>query len=105
MKILFDQNISFRLIKRIEPLFPEAKHLSSLGLINEDDVEIWKYSKKHDFTIVTFDSDFYDYSIVWGAPPKIIWIRAGNLTTKSVEEILRKQQNNIVYLLFVSLSV
>ncbi len=32
MKLLFDQNISFRLIKRIVALFPNSKQVRELGL-------------------------------------------------------------------------
>ncbi|MDR2462261.1 MAG: DUF5615 family PIN-like protein, partial [Verrucomicrobiales bacterium] len=39
------------------------------------------YAKAHGFTIVTFDADFYDLSLLNGHPPKIVWLRTGNLTT------------------------
>ncbi len=38
--------------------------------------------------IPTFDSDFYDISIINGHPPKIIWIRSGNLKTDEVVQLL-----------------
>lgn len=47
-------------------------------------------------TIVTFDGDFYDLSLVWGHPPKIIWIRTYNQTTKNAEEILRKHMDTML---------
>ena len=95
MKILFDQNISFRIIKRIIDIFPEAKQIRSLGLENQTDQEIWNFAKENGFTLVTFDGDFYDFSLVWGQPPKIVWIRTGNKTTTEIEAILRKHQQNI----------
>ena len=95
MKILFDQNISFRLVKRINDIFPEAEQVRNLGLENSTDQEIWNYAKEKDYTIITFDGDFYDFSLVWGHPPKIVWIRTGNKTTNEIESILRKHQQNI----------
>lgn len=95
MKILFDQNISFRIVKRIIDIFPEARQIRSLGLENHTDQEIWNFAKENGFTLVTFDGDFYDFSLVWGHPPKIIWIRTGNKTTAEIEVILRKHQQNI----------
>ena len=40
------------------------------------------------YTIVTFDSDFYDFSSLLGFPPKIVWIRTGNMTTKNIAQII-----------------
>jgi predicted nuclease of predicted toxin-antitoxin system len=90
MRLLFDQNISYRLLKLVQDIFPEAKQVRELGLENQSDKQIWEFAKDKEYTIVTFDGDFYDFSLVWGHPPKIIWIRTHNQTTKNVEEILRK---------------
>jgi predicted nuclease of predicted toxin-antitoxin system len=90
MKLLFDQNISHRLISRIQDILPNSKQVRELNLENSTDREIWGFAKENGFTIVTFDGDFYDFSLVWGHPPKIIWIRTLHQTTHKVEEILRK---------------
>jgi predicted nuclease of predicted toxin-antitoxin system len=37
MKLLFDQNISYRIIEIIIEYFPEAKHIKQLGLENNTD--------------------------------------------------------------------
>jgi predicted nuclease of predicted toxin-antitoxin system len=78
MKLLFDQNISHRIIPNIQDIFPNAMQVRELGLENLADKEIWDYAKKNEFVIVTFDMDFYDLSVIWGNPPKIIWIRTFN---------------------------
>jgi predicted nuclease of predicted toxin-antitoxin system len=95
MKLLFDQNISFRLIKRINDLFPDSKQVRELGLENSTDTEIFNFAKRNDFALVTFDSDFCDLNIIRGFPPKIIWIRTGNTTTKNLENLLRKKNDLI----------
>lgn len=95
MKLLFDQNISHRLLNQILDFIPHAKQVRELGLENHSDKLIWEYAKENGFTIVTFDGDFYDFSLVWGHPPKIVWIRTNNQTTKNVEEILRKHIHTI----------
>lgn len=59
--------------------------------MNSSELEIWNFAKKEIFIIVTFDSDFYDLSILNGCPPKIIWIRKGNLTTKRIIELLEEK--------------
>jgi len=56
-------------------------------------VKILKFGnlqKKNDFVIITFDSDFYDLSMIKGIPPKIIWLRIGNTSTENILSILIK---------------
>ncbi|MFN6945430.1 MAG: DUF5615 family PIN-like protein [Cytophagaceae bacterium] len=95
MKLLFDQNISFRIIKKIENDFPEAKQVRELGLENKSDLEIWNFAKSKDSTIVTFDTDFFDLTVLKGHPPKIIWIRSGNTSTSFLAELLIRKKNII----------
>lgn len=58
MKLLFDQNISFRVAIRLSSEFPECAQVRQLGLENKSDREIWQFAKLHAYTIVTFDADF-----------------------------------------------
>ena len=95
MKLLFDQNISFRLVKRIESLFPGSQQVKSLALENKTDKTIWDFAKKEEYTIVTFDSDYYDLSLTLSHPPKIIWIKTGNLTTNALEKLLTAKAEQI----------
>nr|WP_261376884.1 DUF5615 family PIN-like protein [Gillisia sp. Hel_I_86] len=53
---------------------------------------MWEYAKRNDFVIVTFDVDFSDIASMKGSPPKIIWLRTGNMTTNKLVEILIKHQ-------------
>ena len=96
MKLLFDQNISFRLVGKIIDIFPNSKQVRELGLEDTSDSEIFDYAKINDFTIVTFDSDFCGISVLKGFPPKIIWIRTGNLTTNNIELLLKNKSKLIL---------
>lgn len=95
MKLLLDQNISYRIVKKITHHFPNCVHVSNHNLDDTEDPDIWEFAKKNDFAIVTFDSDFYDISIISGIPPKIIWLRTGNLTTNELAEVLIKNRKRI----------
>jgi predicted nuclease of predicted toxin-antitoxin system len=55
MKLLFDQNISFRITKLISGKYQTAKKIRELGLENSTDMEIWEFAKANGYTIVTFD--------------------------------------------------
>ena len=95
MRLLFDQNISFRIISKISSFFPEAKQVRELGIENFSDLEIWKFAKENNYTIVTFDADFYDLANLKGHPPKIIWLRFGNTKTDFLAEVLNSR-NSII---------
>lgn len=94
--LLFDQNLSFKIVSRLEEDYPNSIQVRNVGLKNASDREIWKYAKKHHLIIVTFDADFYDLSVVWGFPPKIIWIRSLNQTTQAAENLLKQHKENII---------
>jgi predicted nuclease of predicted toxin-antitoxin system len=95
VKLLLDQNISYRLVKKIEAGFAGSQHISQLGLTNKSDRDIWEAAKSSGFVIVTFDADFYDLSLTLGHPPKLIWIRSGNTTTKNLERLLTQKRQQI----------
>jgi predicted nuclease of predicted toxin-antitoxin system len=58
------------------------------GLINSSDRIIWEFAKKNGFIVVTQDSDFNELNSLLGFPPKIIWIRTGNLKTQIIIDML-----------------
>jgi predicted nuclease of predicted toxin-antitoxin system len=78
VKILLDQNISYRLVNLLSNSFQKVDHVKSLGLTDATDLEIWHYALTNNYTIITFDSDYIDLATIKGTPPKIIWLRFGN---------------------------
>jgi predicted nuclease of predicted toxin-antitoxin system len=95
MKLLLDQNISFRIAKKVQDIFPGSGQVRELGLENSKDSEVWKFAKENGYVIVTFDSDFYDLGLVKGSSPKVIWLRLGNTNTHNLENVLRKNSDLI----------
>jgi len=89
MKLLFDENISFKLCKRLNDIYPQSTHVRFVGLENKMDIDIWEYAKEGNFIIVTQDSDFNDLSIINGFPPNVVWVKSGNSTVVDLENILR----------------
>jgi len=89
MKLLFDQNLSRKLVTRLADIFPDSSHVQSHNLTETDDSEIWEFAKAQGFCIVTQDADFAERSRLYGAPPKVIWLRCGNAPTSNVEAIFR----------------
>ena len=96
MKLLLDQNISRKLVKEFEDLFPGSNHVYLLGLYKVSDEEIWNYARDNGFTIVTQDSDFNERSLVYGYPPKVVWLRTGNISTQNVKRLLKQHSQEII---------
>ena len=88
-KLLFDNNISHRVLPRIDDLFPHATHVMLESLDEASDLEVWQFARDHAFAIVTKDSDFNDLAAFRGVPPRIIWLRVGNCRVGDIEQILR----------------
>ena len=95
VKLLFDQNLSYRLVSRLQEVYPDSKHIASLGLDTSSDIDVWKYAKKNGYTLVTKDSDFNDISTLYNFPPHIIWLRLGNSRVSIAENILVKYKEKI----------
>jgi len=89
VKLLFDQNLSPRLVKSLQDLYPGSVHVREVGLANASDESVWTYATQHGLTIISKDTDFHQRSFVFGYPPKVVWIRRGNCSTTEIETILR----------------
>src|ERR1700760_3246963 len=96
MKLLFDQNISFRLCQTVADLFPDSVHVRALGLSEVGDQAIWDYAKANGFAIVSQDVDFAEMAALLGTPPKVIWLRAGNQSTAALSALLRRHVEMIM---------
>lgn len=89
MKLLFDQNLSPKLIELLKEFYPDSVHVSHIGLDRAVDQAVWYYAQTHQCTIVTKDADFGELSMLLGFPPYVVWIRRGNCSTRDIEQILR----------------
>ena len=89
MKLLFGQNLSYKLVARLADLFPDSAHVRDFGMEVADDEVVWEHAAKHGFIIVSKDDDFHGLSFVRGAPPKVIGLGLGNCSTNQIESLLR----------------
>lgn len=95
MKLLFDQNLSPKLVDRLADLFPHSTHVQSVALDRADDDQIWDYARTTGFTIVSKDEDYSEMSVLRGNPPKVLWLQLGNCTTSEVETAFRRRFREI----------
>lgn len=95
MKLLLDENLSDRIVSRIIDLYPDSEHVKTLALTNTDDGIIWEYAKANGFVIVSKGSDFHQRSLLYGHPPKFVFLRIGNSPTSKIVQILRDNFDTI----------
>lgn len=90
MRLLFDQNLSFKLVRRLADIYPDSVHVQDLKLVEADDLAIWRSAVEHDLVIVSKDADFHQLSLLYGHPPKAVWLRIGNAPTLTIATLLRE---------------
>ena len=96
MKLLFDQNLSHRLVGRLADLFPGSTQARLVGLDRASDVELWDHAARNGHAIVSRDVDLAEMAALRGPPPLVIWLRGGNSSTAAVETALRRHHREIV---------
>jgi len=99
MKLLLDENLSRRVVPFIQEAFPDSTQIALLGMENSIDKDIWQYAHDNNYVIVTKDSDFYEMSLLYGQPPKIIWLKIGNQTKAATIRVLIENSADIERLL------
>lgn len=90
MRLLFDENLSPRLVRDLAEAFPNSAHVRDLGLRSAPDEDIWRRAAADGFIIVTKDDDFRQRSFLYGFPPKVIWLHVGNCRREDCAEVLRR---------------
>jgi predicted nuclease of predicted toxin-antitoxin system len=90
VKLLLDENLSDRVVLRILDIYPGSTHVKDHGLVHTDDGAIWSFARQNGYAIVSKDADFHQRSLVFGHPPKFIFLRVGNCSTTHVTTLLRE---------------
>jgi predicted nuclease of predicted toxin-antitoxin system len=95
LRLLFDQNLSPRLVRQLVDLYPGSLHVRDLGLQEADDLVVWRSARERELLIVSKDSDFHQLSFLQGHPPKVVWLRVGNGPTSTIEALLRRHSETL----------
>ena len=95
MKLLLDENLSPKLPRLLAALFPGSAHVRECGLLGKTDEDVWEYARANGFTIVSKDSDFQQRSLLYGHPPKLVWLRVGNCTKQRLVQVITAHEPDI----------
>lgn len=95
MKLLLDENTSYRALKLLKEHFPGSVHVNSVGVPLRTDQAIWQFAKEKGFIIVTFDSDFVQLATLRKAPPHILLLELKNPSYAEVAQALVQRSSLI----------
>ena len=96
MKLLFDENLSPKLVKLLSPKFPDSTHVENINLRGSADLLIWDYARTNSLAIVSKDTDFRERSALEGFPPKVIWLDVGNAGTTAIAALLQREYADLI---------
>ncbi len=97
MRLLFDQNLSYKLVDILSDVFPHAAAVSMLGLDAASDSEIANYAVKNGYVVVSKDIDFHGFANEdFGL--KLVHLRLGNVPTSTIEAHMRSSMAEIMRL-------
>lgn len=95
MKLLFDENLSPRLIELLRDEYPDSSHVHFVGFGSAPDVAIWSYARDEGYVLVSKDGDYFEMSVLRGAPPKFVWVRRGNCSTRTIADLLVRHRPDV----------
>lgn len=95
MKLLLDENLSFKLVALLADAFPGTAHVRDVGLSGAADDAVWAHARLQGMAVASKDSDFHDRARLHGPPPKLVWIQRGNCSTREIEAILRRHRADL----------
>jgi predicted nuclease of predicted toxin-antitoxin system len=92
VKLLLDENLSPDLVHALSAEYPGSAHVRDLGLKSATDLAVWERARSDGYTLVSKDSDFRQMSFLFGAPPRVVWVRLGNCSTAEILALLRNRR-------------
>lgn len=75
--------------------FPNSLHVRDIRMKGFADEIIWEYAKNNNFIVISKDSDFYQRALLYGHPPKLIWLRIGNCNRDFLLQLITKYKEQI----------
>jgi predicted nuclease of predicted toxin-antitoxin system len=89
VRLLFDENLSHRLVDRLADLYPGSQHVRQLEMASAPDRIIVGYAGIMDMVLVTKDGDFDDLALLAEGAARVLRLDLGNCTTDEIESTLR----------------
>jgi len=83
------------LVGQLANEFPNSLHVRNVGMASSPESDVWNFAATNGLTIVSEDTDFQQRAILYGHPPKVIWVRLINSSTSTVVALLWSRTSDI----------
>ena len=91
-RLILDENMSETVALRITPLFGPVLHARAVLGNGASDDEIWRFARRENLVLVTRDGDFERMSMMYGPPPKVVWLGEHNIgNARLIESLLSRK--------------
>lgn len=82
--LLIDENLPASLARLLPVTCSHATDLEA----QPSDSLLWSHARERNWIVLTRDADFFDRLMLHGPPPKVIWVRLGNVRKADLENLL-----------------
>lgn len=89
MTFIIDENLSWRLIRLMSDEFPGIQHVNQCNLERADDHAVWAFAKTNQLALLSKDDDMRELVQANGPPPKLVWLKLGNVSTSEIARTLK----------------
>ena len=96
MKLLLDENLSRRIVPFIQDGYPDSTQVALIGMEQAHSSN----AIDNGYVMTTKDADFYEMNLLYGSPPKIIWLKIGNQSKAATIKTLLNNYHVIERALF-----
>jgi len=76
--------------------YPDSAHVRWFEMASAPDASVWMFAAANGYVIVSKDSDFEQKALLYGHPPKVVWLRVGNGTTTAIATLLRNRRADVL---------
>jgi len=92
VRILLDQNLSPRIVRRLADIIPGLETVYDHGLVDASDPFIFDWARKANIeALLSADRDFVHLAEQMGPPPKVIRIERCDFPARVIEQLLRRE--------------
>jgi predicted nuclease of predicted toxin-antitoxin system len=96
VRVLLDQNLSPKLMRKLADVVPGLESVYDHGLIDSPDPFIFDWARRSGFSaVISADRDFVRLAERFGPPPKVIRIDRCDFPSRVLEQLLRRESLRI----------
>ena len=88
MRLLVDENVSWRLAAYFRPQCEAVLHMRAIGLDESPDTSIWRCARQHGYNLLTKGEAFARPVLVETFPPRLVALQNAQVPVKALAKFL-----------------